>query len=123
MTRNAEFMADPRRVALANAITVELRAAGDKTVGAVFLDTVASEVDKALGARRGGVTRVASGAGSARREAGGGGGVTKTYADLPAEAKAACDSMSKRLVGPNRKHKDEASWRASYTKQYFSSGE
>ena len=120
MTKNADFMADPRRVALANVITVELRQAGETAIGGAFLDKVAEEVDKTLGARKAGsASRVSPGGGGRGRGVDGGGGAAKSYADLPAEAKAACDKMSKRLVGPNRAHKDETSWRASYAKQYF----
>ena len=120
MTQNADFMQDPRRVALANVITQELRQAGDTSIGAAFLDRVAEEVDKTLGARKAGsASRVSPGGGGRGRGVDGGGGAAKSYADLPAEAKAACDKMSKRLVGPNRAHKDETSWRASYAKQYF----
>lgn len=117
---NQDFMRDPRRVALANVISAELREKGETAIGKPFLDMVAAEVDNTLGYKgRGGTSRVSSGNGGGRDAGGGGGGVTKTYADLPAEAKAACDKMEKRLVGPNRKHKDQKSWRESYTKQFF----
>lgn len=43
----------------------------------------------------------------------------KSYADLPAEDRAACDRFEKRLVGPNREFKTPESWRAHYVKQYF----
>lgn len=52
-------------------------------------------------------------------DAGGGDGTDKAYADLPAEAKAACDRQSQRVVGPGKKFKDLASWQKSYTRTYF----
>jgi hypothetical protein len=51
---------------------------------------------------------------TSNRKAGG-----RTYADLPAEAKAACDGDADDFVGPGKRHKDLASWRAAYTKIYF----
>lgn len=43
-----------------------------------------------------------------------------TYADLPADAKAACDSQAKLLVGPGRAFKTAEEWRANYASTYFS---
>lgn len=117
--KNPDYRTNARKLALAGAVSQELRAAGDLRIGAEFLDAVAEEVDKALGdGGRSGHTKVSG-------DNGGGGrravvtGNQKTYADLPAEAKAACDKQAARLVGQNRAHKDVASWRASYVKQYF----
>jgi hypothetical protein len=117
---NADFVENPRKVALANVIAQEMRASGDTRIGAVFLDEVAQKVDEEFGG-------AAGGRGPSRVEGGGGGGgrrgssgpAGKTYNDLPADAKAVCDKQAARLVGPNRAHKDIASWRASYTKQFF----
>lgn len=117
--KNPEFR-NPRRAALANAIAVELRTKGDQRVGAAFLDDVAAEVEKELGTGRGGHSKVAGDAGGAGRAGDRGGQANgKTYADLPADAKAACDKMAGRLVGAGRAHKDIKSWRESYTTQYF----
>jgi hypothetical protein len=117
--QNPDFIKNPRKVALGNAITAEFRAAGDTRTGAAFLDAIAAEVDKTLGVqRRGGASRVEgdNGGGGRRGDTGGG---AKTYADLPAEAKAICDKQAARLVGPTRAHKDVESWRKSYARQYF----
>lgn len=117
--KNPEYISNARRRALSVAISQELRQDGDTSRGAEFLDKVAEEVDKVLGdGGRSGHSRVAGdNGGGGRRQAATGG--AKTYADLPAEAKAACDRQAARLVGPTRLHKDIPSWRASYTKQYF----
>lgn len=114
-----EFAKNIRAVALGNAISAEMRAAGDKTTGPAFLDKVKAEVDAILGigAQRGGPGRVEGPRGGSSGGGSAGGG--KSYADLPAEAKAACDRQAARLVGPNRAHKTADSWRASYVKQYF----
>lgn len=110
------FAKDRRKVALANAVSVDLRERGNTKMGSAFLDEVAEEVEKALGgaSEAGGDPRVAAGGGGGSRRQSG-----KTYSDLPAEAKAICDKMSPRLVGPNRAHKDVAAWRTSYVSQYF----
>ena len=114
---NASFMGDRRRVALANAVAEELRANGDTRIGKAFLDAVAEEVEKTLGTKPSGTSRVSSGNGGGGRSNASGGG--KSYNDLPAEAKEACDRQAKRLVGPDRAHKTIESWRTKYAQQYF----
>lgn len=117
---NPEFINDPRSVALGNVISQELRQKGVTIVGPAFLDMVAAEVEKERGKpqsrRAAGKVEGGNGGAGGRSDDGGGG---KTYADLPADAKAACDKAANRLVGANRAHKDVASWRASYVKQYY----
>lgn len=121
LDENKEFASDRRRVALANVIAVELREAGDTSVGKTFMNKVAEEVHKQLGisSRAGGASKVDSGGGGNGRT-GASGEAGKTYADLPKEAKDACDRMASRVVGPNRAHKDVQSWQRSYVKQFFS---
>jgi hypothetical protein len=43
----------------------------------------------------------------------------RTFADLPPEAKEACDRQSKKLVGESRAFKDLASWRSYYTDLFY----
>jgi septum formation inhibitor MinC len=115
---NPDFVSDRRRVSLGNAIAAELREKGETSIGPVFMDKVRDEVNKALGItsqHRPGKTDAGNGGGG-RKDAQ---SVNKTYADLPQEAKEACDRAEKRLVGEKRAHKTQASWRASYVKQYF----
>lgn len=61
--------------------------------------------------------------GSGRPTGGGGagGGVPKvrTYDDLPADAKAACDSQARKLVGEGRAFKTQAEQRAHYVSIFF----
>lgn len=120
---NRDFTSDRRKVRLATTIAMELREGGERSVGPEFMDKVRDEVEKTLNpgqVRDGGRTKVNAGNGGSRNSGGGGGNDGgKTYSDLPAEAKAACDKMQARLVGPNRAHKDIASWRKSYVTQYF----
>ncbi len=114
---NPTFMGSQRHVALANVIAQEMRNDGDARVGKLFMDDVATEVEKTLGTVRQSKSEAGNGGGGRR---GGGGEAGKSFADLPADAKEACDRQAKRLVGPNRAHKDLDSWRKSYAKQYFS---
>lgn len=111
---NSWFGVDRRRTALAIGVAEDFRAGGDTRTGAAFMDAVVAEVKKTLGegAPPGGKVE-----GGTHRSDGAGG--SKSYADLPAEAKAACDKQAAKLVGPGRAHKDAASWRASYAKQFF----
>lgn len=117
-TKNQVYSTDLRRRSLMTAIAHEMRQAGSPLMGAAFLDAAAEEVDKIMGPSRGGFSKAEPGGGGNGRQ-NTRGSDRKTYQDLPAEAKAACEKMAPRLVGPNRKHKDLASWQASYTKQYF----
>lgn len=116
---NPEYQTNPRMRGLAMGVAAELRAAGDTTTGKVFLDKVAAEVEKTLGIKPGAGRSKVESDGGGSRGAGGGNSDSKTYADLPAEAKAACEAQAKRLVGANRAHKTIESWRASYARQYF----
>lgn len=67
------------------------------------------------------VDKVGGGRSSAdNNDARGSGG--KSYADLPADAREACTSMERRMVGAGKPHKDKASWQKSYASQYFQEG-
>lgn len=107
---NAEMMADKEKKAYAMGMVSYLRAMGDTRQDRAFLDEVSDMVKQkyAEPAPRqkveGGGTRPRSG--------------VKTYADLPADAKAACDKMSAKLVGENRAFKTQEEWRKSYTEHY-----
>ena len=48
----------------------------------------------------------------------GGNSGARTYANLPAEAKAACDRQGTKLVGSGRAYKTDAEWRAAYVARY-----
>lgn len=93
----------------------KLRRDGDRSDGAEFLDKVAAKVKaqfptKFTNPRRESAQAV-EGAAPARR----GGG--KSYADMPAEARAACDRMAKNGFGGDEK--SMAKFKADYVKQFF----
>lgn len=120
MQEHQEYLNDVRLGSLTNAIGAEMRAKGDKRTGRVFLDDALNEALKTLGrepSRQGDSKAAGGNGGGGRGDASGEG--AKTYADLPAEAKAACDKQAQRLVGPNRAHKTIESWRRSYVQQYY----
>lgn len=56
---------------------------------------------------------------SGRGSSGSPGTGKKGWADLPADAKAACNEFSSTLVGPNKRYKTVDDWRAKYAKDYF----
>ena len=114
---NPWFGSDKARTAIAYQVTTELRSQGETSVGREFLDKVTQEVNKEV-ARLGGRThanKVEAGRGGAT----GGNGAGKTYADLSAEAKAACRSFVPDLVGPNKLYKTEADWQKKYAADFF----
>lgn len=116
---NPWFKTDTRRRALAVGIGEELRNSpeGKKLQMREFLDKVAEEVDRTLGgSRRQAPPRVEGGGRSNGGDSGG--GDRRSYGDLPADAKAACDRQARTLVGPNKAFKTEAEWRKHYVNTY-----
>ena len=115
---NPWFGTDKKRTALAFGIAQELREAGDKSVGRVFFDKIAAEVEKTLAPAKPPVnpdkTEGARASGSSGRSGGG-----KSYADLPSEAKAACDADARDRVGEGKRYATKAAWQAQYAKIYF----
>lgn len=93
----------------------KLRAGGEKATGSDFLDLVAAKVKAQFPAKftnpRRETAQAVEGATPARR----GGG--KAYADMPSEARAACDRMAKNGFGGDEKAM--ARFKADYVKQYF----
>lgn len=119
---NPWFETDKRKTALAAAIAQELRADPEtkNLYGRAFYDRVSEEV---LGYTKPAASAPAPSPAAPRvassRPAGGTSRVAKSYSDLPAEAREACDSFASKLVGPGRAYKTLDDWRAHYTKQYF----
>lgn len=117
---NTWFAEKPRLRGLALGIAEELRASEPKLVGKAFYERITEEMQEYLDpapAQRP-ANKVGGGRGSPSN--GAAGARERTYTDLPAEAKAACAEWSRKLVGPGKAYKDEASWQAYYATQYFS---
>lgn len=112
---NPWFGEDEFKSDVALAIGNRLKIKEPSLTGRAFLDKVSEEVDKRLGSIR------SNGVGKVEGARGGGGSpeAGKTYSDLPAEAKAACDKQAQRLVGQGRAFKDANEWRKHYAKKYF----
>ena len=113
---NTWYGTDQAKTDYAEFIGVQLRKRGNRDAGRTFLDAVSAEVNKAFPPPpnpRDGTSRV-----EGARGGNGASGNGRSYADLPAEARAACDRQASRLVGPGRAFKDEASWRKHYVNKY-----
>lgn len=122
MGENTWFGTDKRKTSLAMGIAEEIRSTPDgaKLPEAEFLKKVTEEVEATLGGnavRRAAPAKVEGDVGGTRPA---GGAKGKSYADLPAEARAACDRQGNRLVGEGRAFKDVNAWRKHYAEKYFS---
>ena len=119
-TENPWFATKPRLRMLAVGIAEEVKASEPSLKGKAFFERISEEMAQYLGPQEGrGTDKVAGGGRPSGGSSGGPGRRAKTYADLPADARAACDTYSSKLVGPGRVHKDLDSWRAQYAKDFF----
>lgn len=116
---NTWFKTSPRLRGLAMGVAEELRSKNASLKGKAFYDAIDEEMAEYLDPPTRGADKVGGGRGPSGGSGGGSGGRQKTYADLPSDAKAACDQYASKLVGPGRAHKDLASWQAQYAKDYF----
>jgi hypothetical protein len=105
---NATWLKDPEKQAYATGISQYLRAT-TKVVGREFLDLVTKEVEKKFS----GPTRGVEGGTRQTSRSGG-----KSYADLPADAKAACDRFASKLAGTGKPFKTVAEYRSDYVSKY-----
>lgn len=121
---NPWFKTDSRKHALAMGIAAELRAdpRNATLVGRKFYDRITEEVEAYL-APAGKPNAKVGGEGGGRASGSGPGKRSRTYADLPEEARIACENFAKKLVGPGRAYKDMAAWQAQYTTSYFAGDE
>lgn len=105
---------DTRKTLLAQAIAMEIRADDPKRTltDKQFYDKVDEELERRVGGG-GREDKVAGTSNGGRKSSG------KTFADLPADAKAACLADKDRLVGDGRAHKTLKSWQDKYAEIYF----
>lgn len=114
---NPWYGKDEDRTDFANAVAMRLRRSQRFASEADFLTAVAEGVEAQFGEASRRREDPASG-GRPRGSRGGGG---RTYADLPKDAKEACDSFSRQLVGKGRKYETIDAWRKKYATDYFES--
>lgn len=115
---NKWFGTDQRKTMRAMGIAQELRAdpENDHLQGRAFFDRILTVMDE----RTGGTPRPSKV--SESRPSGSpvsGGTRGRAFADLPAEARTACDRQGQKLVGEGRAFKNQAEWRSYYTNLYF----
>ena len=116
-TDNPWFGTDQRKTGYAQGLANEWRAQGKQLGTKAFFDHVDHEMQEMFdpnASRRNGNAKVDGGGGTG----GGSGGNGKTFADLPPEAKAACEKSASRLVGPGRAYKTKEEWRKRYAEIY-----
>jgi hypothetical protein len=108
-SENRSWLIDPDKQAYANSIAQYLNATS-KMRGREFLDKVKEEVEKRYSTN---TPQKVEGGGAQPRTSG------RSYSDLPADAKAACDRMGSKLVGDSKAYKSVDEWRKQYVKDYF----
>lgn len=123
---NPWFGTDNRKTVLATEIGRELRndPANNHLQGKAFFDKVVAEVNKVFTPPRSTTSKVESGTGNGAATTRGNDtdpASGKSYADLPDDAKAACDRFAKTVVGEGKTFKDMTAWRKHYVTQYFNS--
>jgi hypothetical protein len=118
MGENPWFSKDKKRTALALATASEMRDTGDTRLGRTFFDAVVDEMEKEYPTRSK-VDKVESARNGSDEGAGRGARGGKTFASLPADAKAACRADAQDFVGPTKRYKTNADWEAQYAKLYF----
>lgn len=119
---NPWFGTDRRKTAMATAVGEELRAdpATANLVGKAFFDRVAQEVNRLFApARVPSKVEGAAPSGGTRTDVDPASG--KSFTDLPADAKEACQRQGKALIGEGKAFKTEAEWRKYYVTMYFNS--
>ena len=113
---NSWFGQDKKRTAAAMGIAMRIRGESPELTGRGFLDAVVEELDELTKDNpRAGDSRVEGGRGGASNRSDG----AKTFGDLPADAKAACDKQEARLVGEGKSFKTKKEWQAYYVTKYF----
>lgn len=113
-SENEWFGKDTRKTRLAVAIGESLRLEGETRTGKVFFDLVSKELEATLPSE--GTARTDKVEGGGRSTARNG---SKSWSDLPADAKAAANKFSDKLVGEGRKFKNTAEYQKYYATKYF----
>jgi hypothetical protein len=116
MKANPWFGQDKRKTGYAQGLRDEWVGQGKPVSTPEFFAFMDAEMEKQFdqNAQRRGTQKVDG----TNNSSGGDGSAGRTYADLPPEAKKACDAMEKKVMGPNKAYKTKADWQAAYLSQY-----
>jgi hypothetical protein len=116
MKENPWFGTDKRRTGYAQGLRDEWVGQGKQVSTQEFFQWMDAEMEKQFdsNAERRGTQKVDG----TNNSSGGDGGTGRTFADLPPEAKKACDDMERKVVGPNRAYKTKDEWRTVYLSKY-----
>lgn len=113
--RHPELVTDSEAARTALSLGAVISAEG-KWQGEAFFEELDKRMERFSGKPSRNTTSKVEGSRSGGEEG------TKTkgsYASLPREAKEVCDSFLSEKVGPDRKYKTDADWRASYAKSFY----
>lgn len=119
VSENPWFGKDETRTELALFAATRLRQKGVTSVGRPFFDQVSEEMEKLAPGKAAPVEDKVNGGGRPSNARGG----SKTFSDLPADAKAAADKYEARLVGEGRRFANQADYRKYYVAKYFEGDE
>jgi hypothetical protein len=118
MAENPWFGTDQRKTGYAMGLSNEWKAQGRALGTQEFFDHVDEEMAKVFDRNAERREQAAKVGGTTTGEGGSSRGGSKSFSDLPPEAKAACERAAQRLVGPNRAYKTAAEWRKRYVETY-----
>lgn len=117
-TQNPWYGVDKKRTKAIMRAAEDLRDEGDTSVGLEFMDKALKRAEPESGQEDNSFTpsadKVSSGSARSGSRIG-----SKSYASLPAEAKAACDADLESFVGEGKLFKTEKDWRDYYAKTYY----
>lgn len=119
VAENPWFGTDEARTDLAQMAAARLRRRGETKVGKAFFDMILGEMDKLKADLGGGESSRPTGdkvEGAGRSTVRNG---SKSYSDLPADAKAAAAKFESKLVGEGRAYKTQAEYHKYYAAKYF----
>lgn len=119
VAENPWFGTDEARTDLAQMAAARLRRRGETKVGKAFFDMIPGEMEKLKADLGGGESSRPAGdkvEGAGRSTARNG---SKSFSDLPADAKAAAAKFESKLVGEGRAYKTQAEYHKYYAAKYF----
>lgn len=112
---NPWFSVDRAKTRRLTLVCDEMRDEGITTIGKPFLDAAVARMNEQF------YPAAPSRPSKVEADAGGrpsGGSRGKGYADMPAEARMACDQEAKQFVGKGKKYQTTAEWRDAYARIY-----